>query len=122
MSHGAPMFPSLATRLPPRITEPSSDETGTSRRLALVLWTGFTVIWVALGVLLIASPETVSDLWTRIGELPLWAEVLVWLAFLPVVIAIAAWETSWAVWIRVVIIAACVIWTTYGFWPRRASS
>ncbi len=122
MSQGAPIFPGVAPRSPLRAPESSSAGSAAPRWPGYAIWVAFTVLWVALGVLLLVSPETVSLLWARVAELPIWAEVLVWLAFLPIAVAVAVWETSWALWIRLAVLAGCVVWTTYGLWPGRARS
>jgi hypothetical protein len=81
----------------------------------------FTAIWIALGIVLVVSPEAVTELWAWIGEQATPVQIAIWIAFLPVMIAIGVWETSWALWIRLGVLALCVIWTTVGFYPKRLS-
>ena len=89
------------------------------RWLAVGLWSLFTAIWVALAIVLIVSPDAVEELWNWIGEQSTALQIGIWVAFLPVMVAIAVWETSWPLWIRLAVLALCVFWTSYGFSPRR---
>jgi hypothetical protein len=89
------------------------------RWLAVGVWSFFTAIWIALAIVLVVSPEAVDELWSWIGEQPTALQLTIWVVFLPVMVAIAVWESSWALWIRLAVLALCVVWTTWGFNPRR---
>jgi hypothetical protein len=88
--------------------------------MAVTLWSFFTAMWVAVGLLLIVSPESVEALWDWVGEQPALLQMAIWVAFLPVMVGVGVWLTSWALWIRLLVLALCVAWTTLGFYPRNA--
>jgi hypothetical protein len=87
------------------------------RWLAVTLWSLFTSLWVAVGLLLIVSPEAVEELWGWIGEQPAALQMAIWVAFLPVMVGVGVWLSSWALWIRLLVLALCVAWTTVAFYP-----
>ena len=39
-----------------------------------------------------------------------------------VLAAVAVWETSLDLWIRLVALAGCLTWTTFGLYPRKDGS
>ena len=121
MSQGAPV-PSALVPPPASRHHEETPRAKTPRWLAVGLWSFFTAAWIALAIVLIVSPEAVEELWTWIGEQPTLIQIAIWIAFLPMMVAIAVWETSWALWIRLGVLALCVIWTTVGFNPNRIAA
>lgn len=76
------------------------------RELGGVAWFTLMVgMWSAFSTLLIASPETLRDVWSWLTGLPLAAEVVMWILLLPWALALAAWQSSWDEWIRLLIVA-----------------
>ena len=74
--------------------------------------------WVVFAVALVASPQTLDDVWTSIRDLPLVAEAVVWLVGFPFVIGLAIWQASWAAAVRLALIAVLAVAYTYMFVPR----
>jgi len=65
--------------------------------------------WVAFFVLVAASPSTLLDIWDWVGGLSWPLEVLLWIVFLPWMLALAVWRSGWPDWLRwllIVILAA----------------
>jgi len=120
MSQGTPVIPGLVPRIPMRTQQ--TKRLQSPRWLAISVWAFFVSVWVALGVLLVVSPGVVDDLWVWIGDQPTIAQIAIWVAFLPVTIALAVLQTDWADWVRIGVLILCVIWTTLGFYPNRISS
>ena len=50
---------------------------------------------VAFAVALLASQQTLDDVWTSVRDLPLVVEGLVWLLGFPFLIGLAIWRASW---------------------------
>jgi hypothetical protein len=72
--------------------------------------------WVAFGFVLATRPVLLDQMWGAVRSLPAAAKPLVWIAFLPWLAGLAAWESNWGTrrvrLIVVVMIAAAWI----AFW------
>ena len=75
------------------------------------------VLWAVFGVALISSNTSIHDVWTRVNDLPLAARGLLWIAFLPWMAAAGAWEASWALSARLVVVIGLAWATLYSFFP-----
>ena len=62
-------------------------------------------MWSAFSTLLIASPETLAEIWRWLTGLPLALEILTWVAILPWALGLAVWQSSWEDWLRLLVIA-----------------
>ncbi|HEY7522330.1 MAG TPA: hypothetical protein VH720_01560 [Candidatus Limnocylindrales bacterium] len=78
----------------------------------------FTALWVAFAVALVWSQGSLDQVWASIRGLPLIAQGLVWLLFLPVVAGLWVWETTWPLVVRVVLVGGLGFWNLYLFFPR----
>jgi hypothetical protein len=83
-----------------------------------VLFIVFAVIWVAFGAGLILSQGSLDQAWQAIRDLPLVVQVLVWLLFLPVMIGLWVWETTWPLILRLVLVVGIAGWNLLIFLPR----
>lgn len=83
-----------------------------------VLFAVFAVLWIAFGVGLVWSQGTVHDAWESIRALPLVVQAVVWLLFLPVMVGLWVWETTWPLVIRLVVIVGIAGWNLMVFLPR----
>lgn len=83
-----------------------------------VLFVGFAVLWVAFGAALIWSQGSLDAAWQWIRALPLLLQGLVWLLFLPVVVGLWIWETTWPLIVRLVLIAGLAGWNLLIFLPK----
>lgn len=80
-----------------------------------ILFVLFALIWLAYGVALVWSQESIDALWTWIRDLPWLLEGAVWLFFLPVMLGMWIWQTSWPLILRLVLIAGIAGWTLLVF-------
>lgn len=105
--------------LAPRIPSSTRHTTGWQppNWVALSVWSMFVLLWVGLGVMYIFAPDAVDQVWAWVGDQPTFVQIGIWVAFLPVAIAVAVLETEWALWVRLGVLALCVIWTTVGLRP-----
>lgn len=72
-------------------------------------------MWLAFFALLFA--DQLDEIWNSIRDLPLIAEIV--LAFLPLMLGIAVWTSSWDTWIRMVLVVTFAVgWTVVSI-PRR---
>jgi hypothetical protein len=78
----------------------------------------FAVLWTAFGAGLIWSQGSVDAAWHWIRSLQLLAQLLVWFLFLPVVIGLWVWETTWPFIVRLVLVVGLAGWNLLMFVPR----
>ena len=83
-----------------------------------VLFAVFAILWVAFGAALIFSQGSVDQAWQAIRELPLIVQVVVWVLFLPVMVGLWVWETSWPLVVRLVLVIGIAGWNLLVFLPR----
>jgi ABC-type amino acid transport system permease subunit len=82
-----------------------------------ILFVVFAFIWAAFGLALIWSQGSLDGAWEAIRDLPVLAEGLIWLLFLPVMLGLWIWEASWSLIMRLVLIFGIAGWTLLVF-PR----
>jgi hypothetical protein len=82
----------------------------------------FTLLWLAFAAALLFKRERLKITWQSIRKLPLLAQLLLWLLFLPVMLGLWIWQTSWPLWLRLVLIAGLAWWNVYVFFPRLPSA
>lgn len=91
------------------------DRSFWSRTLARVLSTYaiaiFVILWVGFAIALVANREWLDSLWNWVRALPLAAEIIVWAVFLPGVVGLWIWESSWPIFVRWLAFAGIVGWT-----------
>lgn len=83
-----------------------------------VLFAIFAVLWVAFGAALLWSQGSLDAAWQWVRSLPLMVQGIVWLLFLPVVIGLWVWETTWPLLMRVLLIVGVASWNLIVFLPR----
>jgi hypothetical protein len=87
------------------------------RPIGPTLWFLWMVgMWVAFFALLFA--DQLDEIWRWVRDLPLVAEIVLWVLFLPWMLGMAVSTTSWATWIRVALVACFAVgWTVVSI-PR----
>ena len=83
-----------------------------------ILFAVFAVLWIAFGMGLIWSQDSVDGAWQAIRSLPLLVQGVVWILFLPVMAGLWIWETSWPLVARLSLIAGVAGWNLLIFLPR----
>jgi hypothetical protein len=83
-----------------------------------VLFAVFAVVWVAFGTALIWSQGSLDAAWQWVRALPLIVQGIVWLLFLPVMFGLWVWETTWPLFLRLVLIVGVAGWNLIVFLPR----
>jgi ABC-type amino acid transport system permease subunit len=83
-----------------------------------ILFGIFAIIWIAFAVGLIWSQGSLDQAWNAIRGLPLIVQVVVWLLFLPVMIGLWIWETSWPLIVRLVLVVGVAGWNLLMFLPK----
>jgi hypothetical protein len=87
-----------------------------------ILFAIFAVAWVAFGAGLVLSQGSVDQAWAYVQALPLPVQLIVWLLFLPVMIGLWVWESTWPILVRLPVVIALGLWNLWMFLPRAASA
>ena len=77
----------------------------------------FAIMWIAFAAGLIWSRGSLDQAWQATRGLPLIVQVVVWVLFLPVMIGLWIWETSWPLIVRLVLVVGVAGWNPV-FLPR----
>jgi hypothetical protein len=83
-----------------------------------VLFMLFAVIWIAFAVALVWSQGSLDAAWQSIRSLPLGVQGVVWLLFLPVMLGLWIWETTWPLIVRLPLVVGIAGWNLLVFLPR----
>jgi len=71
----------------------------------------FAMLWVGLAIALVVNREWLDLLWNWVQALPSVAEIIVWVLFLPIMVGLWIWESSWPDLVRLLAFAGIVGWT-----------
>jgi hypothetical protein len=83
-----------------------------------VLFAIFAIIWIAFGAALVIGQGSVDQAWQAIGRLPLVVQAVVWLLFLPVMIGLWVWESSWPLLVRLIVVVGVAGWNLLILLPK----
>ena len=71
----------------------------------------FAVLWIGFVVALITNQELLNVFWNWTQALPLLPKIIVWVLFLPILVGLWIWESSWPVLGRLAGFAGIFAWT-----------
>ncbi len=71
----------------------------------------FAMLWVGFAIALVVNREWLDLLWNWVRALPSVAEIIVWLLFLPIMVGLWIWESSWPALGHLLAFAGIVVWT-----------
>ena len=83
-----------------------------------ILFVIFAVLWAAFGIGLVWSQGSVDAAWGWVRSLPLVAQGLAWLLFLPVMVGLWIWESTWPLVLRLILVIGIAGWNLLVFLPR----
>jgi hypothetical protein len=102
----------MSEAAPPRVRR--SDR----RPLSATIWFVWMVaMWVAFFVLLLT--ERIDGVWSWVRDLPLLVELVVWVALFPWLLGAAVWMSSWAGWLRLLLVLVFALGWSLASIPRR---
>ena len=87
-----------------------------------VLFVVFALIWIAFAASVIWSQGSIDQTWQTIRGLPLVLQAVVWLLFLPVMIGLWIWESTWPFIVRLILVIGIAGWNLLIFLPRALSA
>jgi hypothetical protein len=79
----------------------------------------FTGLWLAFAAALIFSPGLLDSVWHSFRGLPLIVQIIVGILLLPLVLGLWIWESSWPLWLRLLLVIAIGVWNVFIFFPRQ---
>ncbi|MGD8822933.1 MAG: hypothetical protein PVG63_07505 [Anaerolineales bacterium] len=82
-----------------------------ARALTLYANVFFAILWIGLAVALMVNPEWLDTLWIWVRGLPLIAEIVVWVFFLPMMVGLWIWTSAGGILVKVAGLAGLVGWT-----------
>lgn len=71
----------------------------------------FAILWVGFFIALAMNREWLDVLWNWAQALPLVPRIIVWVLFLPIMVGLWIWESSWPAPGRVAGLTSIVAWT-----------
>ena len=71
----------------------------------------FAILWVGFAIALVENREWLDLLWNWVRALPPVAEIIVWVFFLPIMVGLWIWESSWPALVSLLAYAGIVVWT-----------
>ena len=78
----------------------------------------FALLWIGFGIALVTSQGSLDQAWQSVRSLPLIVQGVVWLLFLPVLIGLWIWETTWPMVLRLTLVAGLAWWSLVMFIPK----
>lgn len=85
-----------------------------------ILLAVFAGLWVLFGYAVVRDRSGLDATWIRIRHLPIVAQALAWLLFLPVLAGLWIWRSSWPLARRLVLIVGLAGWNLLVFLPQSA--
>ena len=71
----------------------------------------FAILWIGFAVAYFGNSAWLDDLWNWVQSFPLLGEIIIWILFLPITVALWIWESSWPVLLRLLGFAGIIGWT-----------
>jgi hypothetical protein len=71
----------------------------------------FAMLWIGFAIALVVNREWLDLVWNWVQALPSVARIIVWVLFLPGMVGLWIWESSWPVLVRLLGFAGIVVWT-----------
>ena len=78
----------------------------------------FTLLWLAFAFALLVRREQLQTTWQSLRKLPLLIQLALWLLFLPLMLGLWIWNTTWPGWLRLALVAGIAWWNVFVFFPR----
>jgi hypothetical protein len=79
-----------------------------------------TILWLGFAAALIFNQAFLDAAWQMLRGLPFIVQAVIWSLILPVAAGLWIWETSWPLWLRLVLVIGLGWVTIYTFVPRKA--
>ena len=94
----------------------------TNRVINIFAFSVLTLLWIAFGAALLFNRELLDAVWQSVRSWPLVIQIVVGLLVLPVALGLWIWQTSWPIWLRLILVVGLGLITIYMFFPRKTRS
>ena len=71
----------------------------------------FVMLWAGFAIALVVNREWLDLLWNWVRALPSVAAIILWVLFLPIMVGLWIWESSWPALVHLLSFAGIVVWT-----------
>jgi hypothetical protein len=92
-----------------------------NRFINILAFAVLTLLWLGFGIALLFNPELLQVVWLAFRSWPLVGQLLITLLTLPVVIGLWVWQTTWPIWLRLILVIGLAWTTLYTFFPKTAA-
>jgi hypothetical protein len=86
-------------------------EVAFARTLTLYANVIFAILWVGFVIALVVNPGWLDMLWIWVRGLPLIAEIIVWVLFLPITVGLWIWTSAGGTIVKLLGFAGLMGWT-----------
>jgi hypothetical protein len=98
----------------------SKEKSDMNMIISLGAFAILTLLWLGFAAALVFNQALLDTAWQILRGLPFIAQAVIWLLVLPVAAGLWIWETSWPLWLRLVLVIGLGWVTVYTFFPRKA--
>lgn len=78
-----------------------------------------TLLWLGFGAALIFNQTLLDTVWQSFRAMPFIVQAVIGLLVLPVVAGLWIWETTWPLWLRLILVIGLGWTTIYTFFPKQ---
>jgi hypothetical protein len=107
------------TRMTPNITT-SKENSNMNMIINIGAFAILGILWLGFAAALIFNQALLDTAWQTLRGLPVIVQAVVWLLVLPVAAGLWIWETSWPLWLRLLLVIGLGVVTIYTFFPKRS--
>ncbi|MBK7316156.1 hypothetical protein [Candidatus Villigracilis affinis] len=79
-----------------------------------------TILWLGFGYALAFNQAILYTIWQSFRGMPFVVQLIVGFLILPVVLGLWIWESSWPLWIRLILVLGLGFATIYTFFPKQS--
>jgi hypothetical protein len=79
-----------------------------------------TILWLGFGAALLFNRELLDTVWQSFRSFPWIIQIVIGLIVLPVALGLWIWESSWPLWLRLLLVIGLGFTTIYVFFPRKS--
>ena len=91
------------------------------RMINIFAFVALTLLWLAFAAALLFNRGLLDTIWLAFRNLHILIQLVVGLLALPVVAGLWIWETSWPLWLRLLLVLGLAWGTVYAFFPRKTA-
>jgi hypothetical protein len=88
--------------------------------ISIAAFAVLTILWLGFAAALVFNQSLLDNVWVAFRGLPWVVQGVIWLLVLPVTAGLWIWESSWPLWLRLVLVIGLGWVTIYTFLPRKA--